>query len=100
MFTFNCNSQTRKPDEDHQTPKPIDLMLRLVDLFTDPGETILDAFAGSATTGVAALRRGRRFIGIERDPKYFALSVARLRAEESGSTLQAQRAGQTALFAK
>lgn len=98
VFTHNCNSQLRKPDEDHQTPKPIGLMLELVSLFTDPGEVVLDAFAGSATTGVACLRQGRTFIGIEKNPKYFDLCVDRLRAEEGQSTLQAARAGQTSLF--
>jgi site-specific DNA-methyltransferase (adenine-specific) len=83
---------------EHPTTKPVDLMLALVADFTDPGETILDPFAGSGTTGVACLRLGRRFIGIEKDPKYFALAVERLRAEESGSTLQARRAGQTSLL--
>lgn len=63
-----------------------------------PGDVILDAFAGSATTGIAALRRGCRFIGIERDPKYFAVSCDSLAAEEEGSTLQAMRSGQASLF--
>lgn len=83
---------------DHPTPKPVPLMLALVADFTDPGETILDPFAGSGTTGVACLRLGRKFIGIEKDPTYFALACERLRAEEQGSTLQAARAGQMALL--
>lgn len=83
---------------EHPTVKPLALMLRLVEDFTDPGEIILDPFAGSGTTGVAALRLGRRFIGIEKDPKYFALCCERLRAEESGTTVAAARAGQGALF--
>jgi site-specific DNA-methyltransferase (adenine-specific) len=99
VFTYNCNSQTRHPDEDHQTPKPLDLMLELVELFTDPDDIILDPYAGSATTLVAALRLGRRAIGIEREPKYHALGVERLMAEVSGSSLRAARAGQGALFA-
>jgi len=59
---------------------------------------VLDPFAGSGTTGVACLRLGRRFIGIERDPKYIEVARERLAAEESGSTLQAARAGQVPLF--
>jgi DNA modification methylase len=46
----------------------------------DPGDLILDPFAGSGTTGVAAIRLGRRFIGWERDPKYHAIAVKRLTA--------------------
>jgi site-specific DNA-methyltransferase (adenine-specific) len=98
VFVYNCNSQTRKPDEDHQTPKPLDLMLELVELFTDPGDLVLDPFCGSGTTLVAAVRLGRRAIGIERDPKHRAQAVERLEAELKGSTLKASRAGQTTLF--
>lgn len=98
VFVHNCNSQKRNPDEDHQTPKPEPLMLELVELFTDPGETVLDAFAGSGTTGAVAVRTGRRFIGIEKERRWFDHCCERLRAEESGSTLQAQRSGQGALF--
>lgn len=83
---------------EHPTQKPKALMIELVSLFTDPGETVLDAFAGSGTTGIACLRLGRHFVGIERDPTYFALACERLRAEESGSTLQASRAGQLPLL--
>jgi site-specific DNA-methyltransferase (adenine-specific) len=55
-------------------------MEALVSDFTDPGELVCDPFAGSGTTGVACIRLGRRFIGWERDPKYFAVAVKRLRA--------------------
>jgi len=94
----SARSGNERAGNDHPTPKPIALMLDLVDDFTDVGETILDPFAGSGTTGVACLRRGRKFIGVEKDPKYFALAVERLRAEEGGLTLQAARAGQLALI--
>lgn len=83
---------------EHPTQKPIALMLDLVSDFTDPCETILDPFAGSGTTGVACLRLGRRFIGIEKDEKYFELACERLRAEESSQTLASRRAGQTSLL--
>jgi site-specific DNA-methyltransferase (adenine-specific) len=89
---------TEYTDRVHTTQKPIRLMLRMVELFSDAGETVLDPFAGSATTGVACLRLGRRFVGIERDPKYFALACARLRAEEQHTTLAGERAGQVPLF--
>jgi 16S rRNA G966 N2-methylase RsmD len=64
----------------HQSQKPIHLMDALIRDFTDPGDLILDPFAGSGTTGVAAIRLGRRFIGWERDPKYHAIAMKRLRA--------------------
>ena len=83
---------------EHTTPKPLSLMLELVELFTDPGEVVLDPFAGSGTTGVACLRLGRRFIGIERAPKYAAVARERLEAESKGLTLRDARAGQQSLF--
>ena len=82
----------------HTTQKPLDLMLRLVELFTDPGEIILDPFAGSGTTGVACLRLGRRFIGIEKDARYAAIARERLAAESQGLTLRDVRAGQMSLL--
>lgn len=98
VFMFNKNDPCDNGRNSHPTQKPRALMIELVELFTDPDETILDPFAGSGTTGVACLRLGRKFIGIEKDPTYFALACERLRAEEQGSTLQAARAGQEALF--
>jgi hypothetical protein len=99
---YTCRVAGNQPGGDgvrvHTTQKPEDLMLDLVRDFTDPGEVVLDAFAGSATTGIACLRLGRRFIGIEKDPHYFKVACDRLRAEEEGSTLAAVNAGQTALF--
>lgn len=62
----------------HTTQKPIELMLQLVGLFTDPGEIVFDPFMGSATTGAAALQLGRKFIGIEQDERYFDISCRRL----------------------
>lgn len=83
---------------DHPTPKPVGLMVEIIQDFTDPGELILDPFAGSGTTGVAALQTGRRVILIERDPKYAALCRERLSAAESGLSLRDARAGQLSLL--
>jgi predicted RNA methylase len=65
---------------EHPTRKPVPLMEALVRDFTDPGEVVLDPFAGSGTTGVACKRLGRGFIGFERDPKYHAIAVKRIAA--------------------
>lgn len=62
----------------HPTVKPIELMRWLIRLATPPGGTVLDAFAGSGTTGVAALLEGRKFFGIERDSEYVNVGRARL----------------------
>lgn len=62
----------------HTTQKPIALMESLIRDFTDPGDLVVDPFAGSGTTGVACIRLGRRFIGWERDPKFHAAAFKRL----------------------
>jgi hypothetical protein len=62
----------------HPTVKGIRLMRYLVNLVTPPGGTVLDPFAGSGTTGVAAIQCGFSFIGVERDPSYVTLAWARL----------------------
>jgi len=84
--------------QEHPTTKPIALMCELVSLFTDPDDVILDPFAGSGTTGVAALRLGRRAILIEKDPAFAMIAVERMTAEGRGSTLRDLRAGQVAMF--
>jgi DNA modification methylase len=70
--------------EGHPCPKPLPLMVELVNDFTDQGEAILDPFAGSGTTGVAAKLNGRKAILIERDEKYCAVAAKRLRETEPG----------------
>ena len=62
----------------HPTGKPIGLFSEFVNDFTDQGEIILDPFMGSGTTGVAAIQMGRKFIGIEREPKYFDIACKRI----------------------
>lgn len=62
----------------HTTEKPLALMEALVRDFTEPGDLVLDPFAGSGTTGVACLRLGRRFLGWELDPAHHAAACERL----------------------
>lgn len=61
----------------HPTQKPISLMEWCIQQSGSP-ETILDPFMGSGTTGVAAMQMGRKFIGIEREPKYFEIACKRI----------------------
>ena len=63
----------------HPSQKPTALMIDIILYATSPGDTILDPFMGSGTTGVAALRTGRKFIGIELDPDYFKIAEERIR---------------------
>lgn len=89
-----------RQDRVHTTQKPLELMLALVDDFTEPGEVVFDPFCGSGTTGVAALRRGRRFIGIEGKEDNAAIARERLEAEEKQLDLADARAGQESLFGR
>ena len=65
-------------DGAHPTGKPVPLFTGFVERFTDRGDIILDPFMGSGTTGVAAIQMGRKFIGIEREPKYFDIACKRI----------------------
>lgn len=62
----------------HPTQKPVELMEYLIKTYTNEGETVLDFTAGSFTTGVACVNLNRKFIGIEKDPKYFELGKDRV----------------------
>ena len=62
----------------HPTQKPVALMEYLIKTYTNEGDLVLDNCMGSGTTGIAAKNTGRRFIGIERDEKYFAICQERV----------------------
>lgn len=62
----------------HPTQKPLPLMSWCVEQLKNNPQTILDPFMGSGTTGVAAVQMGRKFIGIEREPKYFEIACKRI----------------------
>jgi DNA modification methylase len=64
----------------HPTQKPVALMEYLMRTYTNPGDTVLDNCMGSGTTGVACVNTGRRFIGMEMDPEYFAIARDRILA--------------------
>lgn len=63
---------------DHPTQKPMATIAPLLEVSTLRGQTILDPFMGSGTTGVACQKLGRSFIGIEIEPKYFDIACRRL----------------------
>ena len=74
ILSFN----TEKHKGLHPTQKPIALMEWLVQTYTNEGDTVIDPFMGSGTTGVACAIHNRRFIGIERDERYFEIAVERI----------------------
>lgn len=62
----------------HPTEKSVDLMRLYIENSTQPGETVLDPFAGSGATAVACKESGRNFIGCEIDPKYYQIACKRI----------------------
>jgi modification methylase len=71
----------------HPAPFPLALPSRILEATT--GDLILDPFAGSCTTGVACVHRGKRFIGIEKDPLYWEMGCQRLtEAQRQGDFLR------------
>lgn len=77
----------------HPTEKPELLTRRLVEIFTDEGDIVLDNFAGGGTTGVAAFKAGRHAISIEREAKYIAMITKRQRAVEGRLSRQSEKKG-------
>jgi site-specific DNA-methyltransferase (adenine-specific) len=63
---------------EHETQKPVELMAHYIGNSTAPGQTVLDPFMGSGTTGVAALQLGRKFVGIEITERHFDTACRRM----------------------
>lgn len=81
VFRHEVNGE--RGSKPHPSTKPVALMEEIVELFTDPSDLILDPFAGSGTTGVAALQLGRRFIGWEMNADYHAIATRRLSGDRA-----------------
>jgi len=80
-----------RKNDDHPAKYPLELAARVVRLFSNPGEVVLDPFLGSGTTAVAAIRHGRHYIGFEKEASY--LSMARENVAEAKHDLFAVNAG-------
>lgn len=78
VWRMSAPSQQEKRHGKHPTQKPVELIARCLRASTNAGDAVLDPFAGSATTGVAALSLGRSFIGIEMDSGHAKLGMRRL----------------------
>lgn len=72
----DVSGQTRR---DHPAPYPVEIPRRLIRMFSFVGDTVVDPFAGTATTAVAAIETGRHSISVELIPKYVNLAAERLR---------------------
>ena len=67
----------------HTCEKPVDLLERMIRVSSNPGDVVLDCFMGGGSTAVACINTGRRFIGFERDVKYFCTAKARIEAVQA-----------------
>jgi site-specific DNA-methyltransferase (adenine-specific) len=79
--------ECRPTQNHHPTVKPLALMRWLVRLVAYPGDTVLDPFTGSGTTGVACAEEGREFVGIEREAEYVEIARRRIEAASAQERL-------------
>ena len=90
-FNEHCSSPVfrfaTEPKKYHPTAKPIPLMVKIINASTNEGMTVIDPFMGSGTTGVAAVKIGRKFIGIEKDKEYFDIACERIKNEQKQKSL-------------
>lgn len=79
-YAYMWNGMIKQMPEEryHPTQKPLSLMIWVLENYTKPGDLVFDPCFGSCTTGVAALKTGRRFVGCERDAHYHAIGLRRL----------------------
>lgn len=82
VWTGALTPAAEKSQGKHPTQKPLYLLTRIIEASTHEGDVVLDPFCGSSTTGVAAKRLGRCYIGIDSEEEYINLSIRRLEAEE------------------
>jgi modification methylase len=80
IWTGVTGASTRE----HPAPYPVELVERLIRMFSFAGDTVLDPFSGTFTTSVAAAKCGRNSIGVEVQPRYFEMGVKRLQRETAG----------------
>jgi DNA modification methylase len=83
ILDFSNGNRNKDEIYDHPTQKPVELFSYLIQTYTNAGDTVLDFTMGSGTTGVACMQLGRKFIGCEIDPAYFAIAEKRIKAAAS-----------------
>lgn len=81
LWSIKAPGSTEKIYGKHPTQKPLELLDRIVKASTRTGDIVLDPFSGSGTTGIAAYKEGRQFIGVELEEEYLKTSIKRLKDE-------------------
>jgi site-specific DNA-methyltransferase (adenine-specific) len=79
-----------RSNNDHEAKFPLELASRVVRLYSDKGNTVLDPFIGSGTTAIACIQNERSFMGIEKEAKYVTLARKNIHREKSQLSLDFQ----------
>ena len=79
-FTYPLTKKSEKSFGKHPNQKPLNLLTEMLEVLTDEGQTILDPFMGSGSTGVACKNLNRNFIGVELDNSFFDIAKKRIEA--------------------
>jgi hypothetical protein len=87
--TLNSRMGRDNNDERHVCPLQLDVIERCLQLWSNPGDVVLSPFAGIGSEGVASLRAGRKFVGVELKDSYFDAAVGFLRSEEKEQNVPA-----------
>jgi len=96
--TAYINKNGQDVSIDHPTPKPIEIILKNINQFSSKGESIIDPFCGSGTTGVGCMKMDRKCVLIDDKEKYCEMSAKRCEQAKTGLTFEEQDAGQMLLF--
>jgi site-specific DNA-methyltransferase (adenine-specific) len=96
----NLVSLFQRDETKHPTEKPVELMQSYIGNSTQHSSTVIDPFMGSGTTGVACVRMGRKFIGLEKDPRWFDVAVERIASQKQPDMifLQQEASEQLSIF--
>lgn len=78
---------------DHPAPYPVEIPRRLIRMFSFVGDTVLDPFAGTGSTALAAIETGRHSVSVEIEPGYVSLTEARLRSSKLSGLIEVRRSG-------
>lgn len=84
VWSGSLTPKREKSHGKHPTQKPLYLLERIIMASTKEDDIVLDPFCGSSTTGIAAKRLSRRYVGIDNEAEYIKLSISRLKQEDKG----------------
>ena len=87
VWRLTAPAASEKESGSHPTQKPLALLDRIILASTDAGDLVVDPFAGSGTTGISAVKHGRRFVGIDTDSDFLDLAIKRYSRQSAQAKL-------------